>query len=173
MKEKRGMNDKGQFYIMAAIIIIGILIGIFVYGNYAKPKKEITKIYDLGEELDLETGSVYDYGTYSEEVTDTLIRNWTEIYYVYSQNVIENWIFLYGNKERMTALYFTTQSSGSVCIGGQTCIETTRTVPGQQEIDSPGKEVAIVFQNSTYNFELKEAENFFFVIRAGGYSAGT
>ena len=45
-----------------------------MYTNYAKTKKD-TRLYDLGDELNLETGYVYDYGVYkkSEITTDELM----------------------------------------------------------------------------------------------------
>ena len=58
------MKTKGQFYLMAAIVIIVVIISFAAVSNYAKKKAEI-KIYDLGDELGIESEQVIDYGTYN------------------------------------------------------------------------------------------------------------
>jgi len=162
-------NKKGQFYIIAAIIIISVLIGIFVVGNYAKTKKDRGKIYDLGEELDVETGYVYDYGVYNGTNISNLVERWANIYYNYTQNLAEDWVFIYGNEKNATVLYFTKNDSGCIQLVGfsEVCME--RTIKGKGYVS--GKEIEIIFNELPYKFELKEGENFFFVIRRGEYVA--
>lgn len=168
-------NKKAQFYILAAIIIIFVLIGIFVYGNYAKTRNDYTKIYDLGDELRIETGYVYDYGVYNGTDTDPLIEKWADVYQNYTQNIVEDWVFVYGNEEGVTALYFQKEDTGGICVqvGGGACIPTT-------EVKSKGHKGTKSAENGTilvnieeydYTFELNEGENFFFVIRAGEYTS--
>ena len=63
MKQKRG-----QFYLVAAIVIISLIVGFSVVSNYAT-NKEVVKLYDLKEELGIESANVLKYGTY-QSVTD-------------------------------------------------------------------------------------------------------
>jgi len=60
MRQKRG-----QFYLIAALIIIAVIIGFAGISNYIQ-KKEVIKLYDLGEELGIESQNVLDFGTYNE-----------------------------------------------------------------------------------------------------------
>jgi len=172
---KRG-SKRGQFYIIAAVIIIFVIIGFLAIKNYALPRKENIKIYDLADELKLETGSVYDYGVYNKSDTNALMKNWTDAYYDYSKTYgnVENWVFIYGSRENMTALLFTTQESGSVCInfGGGTCVILEKTIPGKGNIIGEEGTIEITFdpQNFTYTFDLKQGENFFFIIKTSEYS---
>ena len=64
---KRG-NKKGQFYLLAAIIIIIVIVGFATVSNYLK-KKGTVKLYDIKDELQIESGEVLEYGI-SEEITD-------------------------------------------------------------------------------------------------------
>jgi len=170
------MEKRGQFYIIAAIIIIAVLIGVVALNSQTGVKKQYTKIYDLGEELESETGSVYDYGIYNGNDTDALIGQWAESYYEYSKGgAVEDWIFIYGNKENMTALTFTTVSKGKVGIWAgnkYTGVDIIKGEPKKGKI-SPGEdnEVTVRFKDFDYDFELNEGENFFFVIKSGGSSA--
>ncbi len=171
---KRG--KKGQFYIIAAIIIIGVLVGIFFAGNYAKTKKAYTRVYDLGDELNIETGNVYDHGVYSEENVTELIRSWADTYKNYTRDVVENWILIYGDENKMTAMYFTLEDSGSECIDFGTspvCVPQEQTVFAEGTLDPEGnKTIEVVFKGIDYDFELEEGQNFFFVISSGQYVAG-
>lgn len=177
MNIKRGkLNKKAQFYIIAAIIIISVLVGIAALTNYAKIKKDYTKIYDLGEELGIETGYVYDRGIYQEEDLNVLLDNWTDAYldYTKGQDVIEDWIFVYGNEEEMTAAIFIVEEVGTVgvYIGGENIqvpveIKTTRKKP----LWSVNQKIEVTFRDFNYEFNLEKGENFFFIITSGNYSA--
>ena len=168
---KRG--KRGQFYIIAAIIIITIFVGIAALRNYAKVNKEQVRIYDLGDELGIETGYVYDYGVYNEKDLDLLADDWTKEYidYTKKQEVIENWIFIYGNENEITASTFSLVSEGTVEIiagGGESPgvdIEVITKIK-KEKIIPKGNLVSVKTppEDFEYNFELKEGENFFFII---------
>jgi len=169
-------SKKSQFYIIAALIIILVIIGLISIGVEIKRGKEYKKIYDLGEELKIETGSVYDYGVYKGKNTSKLIGKWAKKYYEYSKGkVVEDWIFIYGNNKSMTVLTFTMTSSGNITIifpGGKgkgVNVEIEREVERKKSFE-PGseKKINLIFKNLTYEFELEEGENFFFVIREEG-----
>lgn len=171
---KRG--KKGQFYLIAAIIIIAIISGYSLYQNYAKPKQTNTAIYDLGQELKLETGSVLDYGVYNSQDTSNLTADWARKYYEYSkeEGSVENWIFIYGNRAKLTALSFSTIDSGDVSIitgAGRINVkvekevENTKNIP-QSAIDSGIAK--LTFNGIDYSIDLQTGENFFFVIKGGG-----
>ena len=170
---KRG--KKAQFYIIAAIIIIAILIGAATYSNYARKKRALPRIYDLGKELGLETGYIYDYGVFKSQDLDNLTDRWTDVYlnYTKDQAIIEDWIFVYGDDGEMTAVTFTLLTSGEIGIetGGTTSsvkIETMKKI--KTPFQATGEEIEMTFQNFTYKFELKAGENFFFVITSEDYT---
>ncbi len=163
-------SDKGQFYIIVAVIIISVIAGFAVVQNYAKTGGQEKRIYDLGEELNFETGKVYDYGVYNEEKTGNLTQNWVESYHEYTkgQESVEDWVFVYGNTEELTATTFSTETTGAVGLGDsfikinkEKMFNKTFSVKGNKN------KVEIDF-GSKYEFDLKEGENFFFVIRKQG-----
>ncbi len=170
---------RGQFYIIAAIIIIIVVIGFVGIKNYVIGPQKSTKIYDLGKELKLETGQVIDYGIYKindEEEFDVLVENWVEKYYDYTiqQGIEGDWIFIYGDQEEIHVLNLTSVSGGEVSIGfGQSSSgispevnslkSTTIKVPEGEE------EVVLTFQNLEYLFNLRKGENFYFVVKVEGF----
>jgi len=92
----------GQFYLVAAIVIITILIGFSVVSNYSR-NKEVVKLYDLKQELNIETAKVLEYGTYRTENADELLSDFAENYAAYTGEG-KNMYFFFGNFEKITAV---------------------------------------------------------------------
>lgn len=170
---KRG-NKRGQFYIIAAMIIIAVIIGFASISNYAKTKKN-PRIYDLGKELGIETGYVYDYGVYNETDINSLINHWSDVYlnYTKDQEVIEKWIFVYGKENELTAMVFFSAETGSVSIGRSEIIVSEIKKKIIEDVMETGGNISIEFQGFSYNFKLEKGENFFFIISSKEYVAGT
>ena len=60
------MNKRGQFYLVAAMVIIVLIVGFAAVQNYTKKSRTI-KLIDLKEELGIESGKVLDFGTFNLE----------------------------------------------------------------------------------------------------------
>ena len=83
MLMKRGKNKKvgnkffrqkkAQFYLVAAIIIVMILVGIASIQTYAIAKPKPRKIKDISAELNEETSRIIDYGIYNPNFNDSLL----------------------------------------------------------------------------------------------------
>lgn len=167
-------QKKGQFFLIAAVVIITIIVSIATITNYTQ-KKESTKLYDLGEELGIESQQVLDYGTYSElnesemnELMETFIKNYV--------NYIEedkNIYFIFGNKDKINFVGYQELNNESVSVKinneaytsinvGNTGLKgETQTFPKVTEEIS---KVIIKIGDKEYQFALKEGENFYFVI---------
>ena len=92
------LNKRGQFYLIAAIIIVGVLFGLTAIYNSASSQKEDSKVYDLSKEVDFESARVIDsgifYGRNQSEINDYLYRL---IEYYGKTNPPSNIVLLYGN----------------------------------------------------------------------------
>ncbi len=159
------MNKRGQFYLLAAIIIIGVIIGFIAISNYAERRAAI-KIYDLKEELQIESANVLDSGTYSElneTEMEVLIRDFIEQYASYEENLY----FIYGDQYNITIIGYSELAAEVSVIeaggdpiplildGGEITYEAT---------NSKIKEVIIEIEGTEYKFDLKHGENFYFII---------
>ncbi len=169
-------SKRSQFYIMAAVIIIAVIIGIATISNYANIKKPETKIYELGKELGLETGEVVSYGVYQQQDTDLLIKNWTNEYYRYAQEsgFRGDWVFVYGDSEKINVLGLTNSSAGEISLimdKGKSKIPVEGVETKNYSFTPDSNEVSIEFNKLKYSMRIKEGENFFFVIRQGEYAA--
>ena len=159
------INKRGQFYLLAAIIIIGAIIGFVVISNYAERRAAI-KIYDLKEELEIESANVLDYGTYSElneTQMEALIKDFIEKYATHEENLY----FIFGDEQKINVIGYSelatnisiTEAGGSstylILDGGEATHEVT---------NGKIKEVIIEIEGEEYKFSLKHGENFYFII---------
>ncbi|OYT36801.1 hypothetical protein B6U91_00285 [Candidatus Pacearchaeota archaeon ex4484_71] len=109
------MNDKrGQFYLVAAMIIIAVIMGIFGVTNYIKKSNSAGSLDNLKEKLDIEISKNMEYafekGLTSEEM-DTMWESFTEIE-INNSDSKTNILFLFGNDNSTTAKGIQRDESG-------------------------------------------------------------
>jgi hypothetical protein len=168
-------NSRGQFYLLAAIVIIVIIAGFAAVSNYAQ-KKTSVKLYDVKDELGIESGKVLDYGTLKGDRIDTdgdgiadtdIIEHFTDQYDKYAGEDKEIF-FIFGNYEEVVLITYADISPGTIeIVAGETKAEYD--VPGREiikEVITPTEsgEVSIKIEENVYDFILKPGENFYFVI---------
>ena len=165
------MNKRGQFYIIAAVIVVGIVVGLSSTVNSAVVGGEREQFYDLADEINYETKQVIDYGVFNSLEIDNLLIGFLEKYADYISK--EQVLFLVGSldSEEVTAYGFTQQN-----VGGLGLISTNSGSPSLitiQEIGSVTAEVSLdtdlgtvtaTVEGIDYIFNLEKGENFFFVI---------
>ncbi len=158
------INKRGQFYLIAAVVIVGVIIGMASFTNYLVKSKDV-RIYDLNKELKLESESVVNYGIIPNHNLDTTLENFTEQYGAYV-GADYNVYFVYGNKQGIKALKYELVPSGSINIAGVTLPMTRGEVTEVTEAQLGSGQVNVkLSDNKDYNFNLKEGENFFFIIQ--------
>jgi len=170
-------SKKAQFYLIAAIIIIGIIIILASVTNYIVTKKKNVKIYDLGEEFKEEGTRVADYGIYNAatEARDPaeLMEDLSGYFSDYSEEKEKGseLVFVFGNTTDLKYVTYTSENTGEVKLVFPT--GQNFNVPGDdvktKNVGSaipiaPFDQVQVTLLKQTYNFELHEGENFFFVI---------
>lgn len=172
MLRKRG--KRGQFYLIAAIVIIAVIISFAVISN--SPKKKIPiKLYDLKQELGLESENVLAYGTYNElDATQmkTLLQKFVTDYVGYA-GAGKNLYFIFGNSDKITIMSYQQLATedASIKIGGTetplVICKSSSPCTGQEFTPEQSGHVQIKIgegQDSIHNFKLNTGENFYFVI---------
>lgn len=161
-------NKRGQFYIIAAVVIIIAVLGIVGVTNYAKTKTDQVQTYQISKELNLESESVVNYGIFNKKDLSTVLSTFATNYsqYIGQQSDI---YFLYGDQQIVKVIGYTSQSQGTIGIdfGGS---QTVLTIQGRQltsqDINVTGQQyVNVVIENKTYQFQLNQGQNFFFVLQ--------
>lgn len=163
------MNKRGQFYIIAAIIIVLAIATIASVKTYAYTKPRPRTIESMGSELREESLRIVDYGIYNRENITKLLNNFTDEYadYFLKKTNNANVIFVYGNKTDLFAAKYDTISTGKVSAtignsGTNWNMETSFT--NRTKINAVGNSVIVTIFNKDYLFNLQDNEMFYFVI---------
>ncbi len=172
-------NKRGQFFLIAAVVIIVVIVSIVTVSNYLQ-KKEVVKLYDLGEELGIESQHVLDWGTYNElneTEMEELMENFIQNYIDYMGEG-KNIYFVFGNKQKINVVgYQEIEELVEVCFPGYEesypiseeggCYNYSYIGETQEFTKKGGEEISkvvITIGTIDYQFTLKPGENFYFVI---------
>jgi hypothetical protein len=181
-------NKKGQFYLIAAVVIIGVLIGLAVVTNFVIERKSYDKFIDIQDELRLESENIINHGVFDDDDDIAgLLENFAGQYaqYIGEENDV---LFVYGDEVTLSAdaarpegdggpyvhyvSLFNFRSSVSLTLGGKPLeinVDTAEIDSNQINVnpEADGK-FTISVGNTNYDFELTEGKNFFFVVRQPG-----
>jgi len=134
------MNKKGQFYLVAGIIIISIIVSLIAISNYIQKGQTII-VNDLKEELKIETQKVLEYDTSGNQMNQYGID--------YSSHLGSN-----------IELYF--------IMGEDPSIEVTKYVNGvagsPMSLTPEGDKIIFTLDEVDYEFDLMPSKNFYFLI---------
>lgn len=167
------MNKRGQFFIIAAIIIVAVLASISSVATQARTGEPNARLYDLSSEIAFESRRVLDYGVYTGNNPQELLANFLR-QYIDTVN-LEQAVFIYGNQESLQARSFSGAVIGQTCIGqsanpGSQCIsiggvhEQGTSLPLSSGVPSNEQQIQVRLQNLTYHFSLEPGQNFFLIL---------
>lgn len=160
------MEKRGQFYLMSGIIIIAVIISFTLISNYAKRESNV-KLYDIEDELGIESAKVLEYGVYQdydrEEMND-LLERFSREYADYAGEG-KNLYFIYGDSDGITVVSYQdlSEEDAYIDIGGTDYPLTGSGTP--QQFFPEGNKVKIEIGGNEYEFNLKKGENFYFIVR--------
>jgi len=160
------MNKRGQFYIVAAILIVLVLSGVTGVSTYTVVKSEPKTIYELGSDLNRESAKIIEYGIYNNkdltELTNEFAGKDVAKYFLKKTNNA-NIIFVYGNKTNLQSLQYNTVSIGDINVAGAGW-EDYGSYSEIRELENDGEFAKVEVLNKEYSFDLKDNEMFYFVI---------
>lgn len=167
------MNKRGQFYLIAAIVIISIAVGFIIVSNSASAQ-QTTNIFYQKDEIKIESAKVIDYALNNQLSETQLVNDLTD----FSEREInnsqnENFYFAFGDITNMTFIAYLSYSTN---VG----------LNGQDETNAIGKNTFILnylpnandpfvnvsINGNNYSFVINPGENFNFILtsNAGGQS---
>ena len=168
MKRGKIKSKKGQFYLLAALIIVVLIAGFATINNYAK-KRGIVKLYDVGDELNIESSKVLDYGVSSTADLNDVIDDFTSSYNTYAGEDREIY-FIFGDQDTVSLITSEDVETGNIHLTGVSNIGIE--IRGQQLnriyyepiCDDDLCKIGLNISNDLYDFELKPGENFYFIL---------
>lgn len=142
-------GKKAQFYLIFAIIIMGLVSGVLALKNYSL-REDTLGIKKIKQELQIESRHVLDYISLNGENLEN------------GQPVLENFTQEFSDYAKGYEIIYIT--------GGLTP-DVYKYVGGEREDFTEGEnyhiegtELTINFNNASYLFKLKEGKNFYFII---------
>src|SRR3989344_8838420 len=94
------MDKRGQFFLIAALLISGIAISFSTVYNSVYVERADTQVYDLSEELYSELQQTYDSGVVRGDKPEDIQKNLKTLADYYQiQNPDSTFIIYYGNEE--------------------------------------------------------------------------
>ena len=139
------MEKRGQFYLIAAIIIVGLLISFITVFNYSK-KEENVIVNDLENELKIESQKVLDYSFVSG---DDQIRQFGKDYSFYIGSEVEIH-FITGKDPNIKAYQYINRIE----------VDSSENL----QIDNQNNKIIFTLDGTDYEFDLTSGENFYFII---------
>jgi len=137
------LKNKAQFYLVSAMILATIIIALISITNFSN-KKENNQIENYGKELEIEIEKVYDYDEINNRDS---IENFTREYSYYIGKDFDVF-FIIADDPEIEAYTFTDDTKVD--------LSSQASIVGDEIIFSDG--------NVSYNFELNEGKNFYFVL---------
>lgn len=132
------MKKRGQFFLIAALLISGIAIGFSTLYNSAYVERADTQVYDLSEELYAELQQTYDSGTVrgdNQEVIQANLKQLAEYYQ--SQNPDSTFVIFYGDPDSES------------CKKRKECIQRIDTSPSETYNEEPTTDTSSETPSST------------------------
>ncbi len=163
-------NKRGQFYLVAGIIILAILIGFFSISNSLKKNPSP---YDVTEELSFESSKVLEYGEtqfYDKPQMSLLLEHFTALYSEYAGEDTRGY-FVFGDENGISAYTYEESSKGVVQLSLPGYSSSSIQIQGLEKkeieditLDTENNLVVVEIENIKYKFDLKPGENFYFIL---------
>lgn len=161
------MNKSGQFYLVTAVVIAGIIIGISSISNYSKKEKN-PGIDELGEEIKIESSKTMDYATnnkLSSLEKYQLMELFTDYYVTHEARDEKDLYFIFGDDTNITVSGYQ-ETALTVVVSSGSSQATITQVPGNFSggINPSGSTITLAIGSNPYTFDLSPSDNFYYVI---------
>jgi len=153
-------NRRGQFYLIAAIIIISIAAGFVTISNYVSSQHTSDTNY-LRDEIKIESSKTIDYATLNNKEFRGTMINFSEQYI--NNTIGNNFYFIFGNTTSMT--FLASQSFYSnISLDGTDKTSDVGTERIYLQNFVPGGNITLGINGNDYVFKLNNGSNYRFVV---------
>lgn len=166
------MNKRAQYFLIAALLLSGVILTIGKVYVSSKIEKEGLRVYDLSDQIQYESSQVIDNGLFaqkSSQETKEQLKNLTSYYA--QLNPDSDIDIIYGNLSSLSLIEYNLTSSSTIDKQIQT---NTSSQEGTGFSISPEKRLKIKIANTNEEgsiraieneLALEEGQNFYLVVR--------
>jgi hypothetical protein len=111
------MDKKGQFFLIAAFVIIGLILSVRSIQNTTFAEEEEILIYDLSDEIAFESYSVIDHGTFNSLTSQETKSNLDDLTGIYAgSNPDSDILAIYGDESSFEVIAHINQPTGEISL---------------------------------------------------------
>jgi len=165
------MNKRGQFFLVAALVIVGIIIGLATVYNTTTTSREDITVYDLADEVNYEGARVLESGTFNDLNNIEIEGNIEDLIEFYSEtNQNHEFYGIYGDEEDLTLIFYETSDTGSVgvSVGGSPIdVEPVGQTKGKKADIEHGYEknnVVVEIGKEEYSFDINPGNTLYVIV---------
>lgn len=184
------MDKRGQFFLVAAIIIVGLIFSTRAVYNVAVSNSEESTIFDLSEELKFETYQVIDNGVYTNSQNEIISRAEILTDYFSDSNPDNDLLALVGNETDLSVIGSFSKPLGrsSIDLGSSEIENEVRSAKKFErslsvstrdnyavkigldstiliKLDELEKKVSVEIGESKVDFDIRPGQNFYLILR--------
>lgn len=157
------MKKKGQFYLVSAIVLVTVILGVIAVSNYSRQNSN-KAIYELKDEIEIESKKVLDYSlnnSLTQLQTDEKMISFTQNY-INSDSKNKDLYFIFGTLANITVKGY--QNTAQVVkMNGNTIYSSSGTFMGSID-PADGTPLTLSIGQNSYDFALTKGQNFYFLI---------
>jgi len=159
---RKEAGKRGQFYLIAGIIIAVMIMGVAVISNYIK-KESGPEISDLKEEIKIESSYVVDYALVKAGAPsfNDILTDFTYTYKDYFKGGKSHY-FIFGDQDSMTVAGYQTENR-SVSLNGEIITSTEGEFTSSITLGG-AQDLTLEIDDNTYSFPISKGKNFYFVV---------
>jgi hypothetical protein len=166
------MNKRGQFYLIAALVIAGLIISLSYVYIKTKTVDEDKRVYDLADEIKFEVNQVIDSGIFNSLTSATISDNVENLTDYYSgANPDLDLIVIIGDASELNFFLYKNPNTSQISLLHNSVLINVSTGKTKQQISRQGNEVLITFGNGVSKNLQLNAERVVLVLikkEAGG-----
>lgn len=161
------MKKRGQFYIVAAVIIVMVVSSMASVSVYTAVKPSKSTISELSDDLNREGFKIVEYGIYNNENVGDLMGDFIGedvADYFLKKSDDADIVYLFGDKDNLKSIHYVTEDTGSISVGGSgwNQFDTHSVI---RDVQVQGDQlISVDIQGREYSFDLTNNQMFYFVI---------
>ena len=172
------MNSRGQFFLLAAVIISVVVLSLGVTTNRAIVSEGSDSFYDYSYEVQREVGAVMDYDIYTDFDESAKLDDFVDLLSedIKEKNPYSDFVLVYGegvnfSKKEYNKNGTLKNAKTKICIKNENvCKEIPNKISKSKEFKDVSKNVdkdkiVVEFDNRTYEFPVSDNKQVIFIMK--------
>lgn len=161
------MKKKGQFYLVAAVVIVVILFSISTIHNSTKTSDEYSLVYSLADEIKFETSQILDNSAlFNVEEQETLSRIQEYLSYISQKNPSTKFLAVYSTEQNIH--FITYNNANSDVVGTYENQEVWKPASDSSEtiqtLSKNSDSITLEISSETHILNIPEGRQFFVIL---------